>query len=76
LFDGFARFSTVRVETDDNIPYQMMSGYSAGMTYRLEASAQLSVNQNISFGLHYVLRFGDAEENIFQKLSMEARAIF
>ncbi|MBR4007886.1 hypothetical protein [Fibrobacter sp.] len=76
LFDGFARFSTVRVETDDNIPYQMMSGYSAGMTYRLEASAQLSVNQNISFGLHYVLRFGDAEENIFQKLSMEARAMF
>ena len=76
LFDGFVRFSTVRVETDDNIPYQMMLGYSAGMTYRLEASAQLSVNQNISFGLHYVLRFGDAEENIFQKLSMEARAMF
>jgi hypothetical protein len=53
-----------------------MSGYSDGNTFRLEASAQLSVNQNISFGLHYVTRFGDAEENVFQKLSTEARAMF
>ena len=77
LFDGFVRFSAVQVETHDNvIPYQMMSGYSDGNTFRLEASAQLSVNQNISFGLHYVIRFGDAEENVFQKLSTEARAMF
>lgn len=75
-FDGFVRFATVRVNTDDVIPYQMMSGYSEGYTFRLEASAQLSVNQNISFGLHYVIRFGDAEENVFQKLSTEARAMF
>ena len=76
-FDGFVRFSTVQVETGgDVIPYQMMSGYSDGNTFRLEASASLSVNKNISFGLHYVLRFGDSEENVFQKLSTEARAVF
>ena len=76
-FDGFVRFSAVQVETHDYaIPYQMMSGYSDGNTFRLEASAQLAVNQNISFGLHYVLRFGNAEENVFQKLSTEARAVF
>lgn len=76
-FDGFVRFSYVQVETgDDVVPYQMMSGYSDGNTFRLEASASLSVNKNISFGLHYVLRFGDSEENVFQKLSTEARAVF
>jgi hypothetical protein len=76
-FDGFVRFSAVQVETHDYaIPYQMMSGYSDGNTFRLEASAQLAVNQNISFGLHYVLRFGNAEENVFQKLATEARAVF
>lgn len=76
-FDGFVRFSYVQVETgDDVVPYQMMSGYSDGNTFRLEASASLSVNKNISFGLLYVLRFGDSEENVFQKLSTEARAVF
>lgn len=76
-FDGFVRFSYVQVETgDDVVPYQMMSGYSDGNTFRLEASASLTVNKNISFGLHYVLRFGDSEENVFQKLSTEARAVF
>lgn len=76
-FDGFARFSAVQVDAgSDEIPYQMMSGYSDGWTFRLEASASLTVNQNISFGLHYVLRFGDAEENLFQKFSSEARAYF
>ena len=75
-FDGFVRFATVRVNTDDAIPYQMMSGYSEGYTFRLETSASLTLNQNISFGLHYVLRFGNAEENVFQKLSTEARAVF
>jgi len=76
-FDGFVRFSTVQVETgDDVIPYQMMSGYSAGTTFRLETNLSFTLNQNITFGLHYILRFGDAEENIFQKLSTEARAVF
>ena len=76
-FDGYVRFSTVQVETgDDAVPYQMMSGYSDGTTFRLETSLSFTVNQNISFGLYYILRFGDAEENIFQKLSTEARAVF
>ena len=76
-FDGFVRFSTVQVETGgDVIPYQMMSGYSDGTTFRLETSLSFTLNQNISFSLHYILRFGDAEENIFQKLSTEAKAVF
>lgn len=76
-FDGFVRFSTVQVETGgDAVPYQMMSGYSDGTTFRLETSLSFTMNQNISFGLHYILRFGDAEENIFQKLSTEAKAVF
>ena len=76
-FDGYVRFSTVQVETGgDAIPYQMMSGYSDGTTFRLETSLSFTLNQNVSFGLHYILRFGDAEENIFQKLSTEAKAVF
>ena len=56
------RFSTVQVETgDDTVPYQMMSGYSDGTTFRLETNISFTVNQNISFGIHFILRFGDAE---------------
>lgn len=75
--DSYVRFSAVDVDCgDDLIPYQMMSGYSDGRTYRLEASLSLNFNKNISMSANYVLRFGDAEENIFQKLSTEARAFF
>lgn len=75
--DAFVMFSATQMESGgDVIPYQMMSGFSEGRTYRLEASASVDVNDFISFGLHYVLRFGDAEENVFQKLSTEARAYF
>lgn len=77
MVDAFVRFATVQMESGGGvIPYQMMSGFSEGRTYRLEASASVDVNDFISFGLHYVLRFGDAEENVFQKLSTEARAYF
>ena len=76
-FDGFARFSYVQVETGgDAVLYQMMSGYSDGQTFRIEASASYTMNSNISFGLHYIIRFGNSEENVFQKLSTEARAYF
>lgn len=75
--DAFVRFAAVQMEDGGDVtPYQMMSGYSAGRTYRLEATASVNANDFISFGLHYVLRFGDAEENVFQKLSTEARAVF
>ena len=74
---AFVQFAAVQMESGgDAIPYQMMSGYSEGRTYRLEASLSLDLNKNISVACHYVLRFGDAEENVFQKLSSEARAYF
>ena len=77
MVNAFIRFSIVQMESgDDAIPYQMMSGYSDGRTYRLEASASADINDFITLGLHYVLRFGDAEKNVFQKLSTEAKAYF
>lgn len=75
--DSYVRFSLVDVDCgNDLVPYQMMSGYSDGRTYRLEASLSLNFNKNISMSANYVLRFGDAEENTFQKLSTEAHAFF
>lgn len=75
--DGFIQFSATQMESGgDAIPYQMMSGYGEGRTYRLESSISVDMNDFITFGLRYVLRFGDAEENIFQKLTTEARAYF
>ena len=75
--DSFANFSLVQVESDgDIIPYQVMNGYSDGRTYRFEFSLSVDLNDFLSMGCSYILRFGDAEENIFQKLSTEARAYF
>ena len=75
--NSYANFSVVQVESEgDIIPYQVMSGYSDGRTYRFEFSLSVDINDFISMGCNYVLRFGDAEENIFQKLSTEARAYF
>ena len=77
MVDGFVQFSVIQMESgDDLIPYQMMDGYSDGRTYRLESSISVDVNDFISCGLRYVLRFGNAEENIFQKFTTEARAYF
>ncbi|MCQ2098581.1 MAG: hypothetical protein MJY87_11660 [Fibrobacter sp.] len=75
--DAFANFSVIYVNTHGEIvPYQVMDSYRDGTTYRLEVSASVDINDFISMGGRYILRFGDAEENIFQKLSMEARANF
>lgn len=75
--NSFAKFSVVKVKSNGSIvPYQVMSGYSDGLTYRLEFSLSADINDFISVGCKYVLRFGDAEENVFQKLSTEARAYF
>mgnify|MGYP003495655998 CR=1 FL=1 len=60
----------------DIIPYQVMDGYSDGRTYRFEFSLSVDLNDFLTMGCSYILRFGDAEENIFQKLSTEARAYF
>lgn len=75
--DAFANFSIVQVDSrGEIIPYQVMSGYSDGRTYRFEFSLSLDMNDFISLGCYYVLRFGNSEENIFQKLRTEARAVF
>lgn len=75
--NAFAEFSVIQTDSHgDVIPYQVMDGFNDGRTYRLEVSASVDINDFISMGGRYILRFGDAEENIFQKLSMEARANF
>lgn len=75
--DAYGMFSVILADTHGGIvPYQVMDGYSDGRTYRLELFASIDINDFISMGGRYILRFGDAEENIFQKLSMEARASF
>lgn len=74
---SFVQFSAIDVDCgNDEIPYQMMSGYNDGRTYRLETSLSVKLNKFIALDGRYLLRFGDAEENIFQKLSTEARAFF
>ena len=73
----YANFSVVQVDSHgDIIPYQVMAGYNDGRTYRFEFSLSVDINDFFSMGCLYILRFGDAEENIFQKLSTEARAYF
>lgn len=75
--DSYANFSVVQVDSRDKfVPYQVMAGYSDGRTYRLEFSLLLDMNDFISLGCHYILRFGNSEDNVFQKLSTEARAVF
>lgn len=75
--DAYALFSVIQADSHgDMVPYQVMDGYSDGRTYRLELSASVDINDFISMGGRYILRFGNSEENIFQKLSMEARASF
>ena len=75
--NSYANFSVVQVDSHgDIIPYQVMAGYNDGRTYRFEFSLSVDINDFLSMGCLYILRFGDAEENIFQKLSTEARAYF
>ena len=77
VVDAHVSFASIQMDTHDGvIPYQMMSGFGDGITYRLEAMASVEVNNFLSLSLRYVLRFGDAEENVFQKLATEAKAYF
>lgn len=70
-------FSATFVSTgNDVLPYQMVSGFGKGVTYRNQLSASVDANEYLSLGLSYVLRFGSAENGTFQKMSMEARAYF
>jgi hypothetical protein len=77
VVDGHVSFASIQMNKNDGvIPYQMMSGFGEGITYRLETMVSVEVNRFLSFSLRYILRFGDAEENVFQKLSSEAKAYF
>ena len=77
VVDGHISFASIQMKKrDGEIPYQMMSGFGDGVTYRLEAMASMEINHFLSLSIRYVLRFGDAEENVFQKLASEAKAYF
>ena len=77
LVNAHVSFASIQMDKRDGyIPYQMMSGFSEGVTYRLETMVSVDVNRFLSLSLRYILRFGDAEENVFQKLASEARAYF
>jgi len=77
VVDGHISFASIQMDRhDDTIPYQMMSGFGDGVTYRLETMVSVEVNNFLSLSLRYILRFGDAEENVFQKLASEAKAYF
>lgn len=74
---AFALFSATHVSTKgESLPYQMNSGFGKGITYRLETNASVDINDFVSFSLRYVLRFGNAEEKLFQKWTTEAKAYF
>ena len=75
--DGHVSFASIQMNKHDGaVPYQMMSGFGDGVTYRLETMLSVEVNNFLSLSLRYILRFGDAEENVFQKLASEAKAFF
>ena len=70
-------FSATYVSTEnETLPYQMVSGFGKGVTFRNALTASVDANEYLSLGLSYIVRFGNAENGIFQKLSMEARAYF
>lgn len=74
---AYALFSATHVSTEGySLPYQMNSGFSPGLTYRIEANASFNINDYISFSLRYLIRFGNAEEDLFQKWTTEAKAYF
>ena len=75
--DGHVSFASIQMNKHKGvIPYQMMSGFGDGVTYRLESMVSVEVNHFLSLSLRYILRFGNAEEHIFQKLATEAKAYF
>lgn len=77
MASAFALFSATHVSTKgQSLPYQMNSGFAKGLTYRFEANASVDLNDYVSFSLRYVLRFGNAEEKLFQKWTTEAKAYF
>ncbi len=77
VVDGHISFASIQMDRHDGtIPYQMMSGFGDGVTYRLETMLSVEVHNFLSLSFRYILRFGDAEEHVFQKLASEAKAFF
>ena len=77
VVDAHVSFASIQMNKHDGaIPYQMMSGFGDGVTFRLESMVSVEVNHFLSLSLRYILRFGNAEEHIFQKLATEAKAYF
>ena len=70
-------FSATFVSTENSVlPYQMVSGFGKGTTFRNSLSVSIDANDYLSLGFYHVIRFGSAESGLFQKMSMEARAYF
>ena len=70
-------FSMTHVSSDSEVlPYQMVSGFGKGTTYRGESVVSVEANDFLTLSLRYIVRFGDAEEGVFQKFSTEAKAFF
>lgn len=75
--DASILFSTINLDSDvDYLPYQMMSGYDDGWTFRIEAFAEMNLSNFFTLSSRYIIRFGNAESRRFQKWTMEARAYF
>lgn len=75
--DASVLFSAINLDSDaDYLPYQMMSGYDDGWTFRIEAFADVTLSSFFSLSSRYIVRFGNSESRLFQKWSMEARAWF
>ena len=73
--DTYLKFSFTHLKSSlDYLPYQFMSGYDSGITYRLEAFAEIYLSSFLSMNTRYILRFSNNEKDVFQKWSMEARA--
>lgn len=58
------------------LPYALMDGFGIGKTWRGEAQVQYSAHEHFQLTLGYVIRWGDAEPAVFQKMSSEAKAFF
>jgi len=58
------------------LPYELMDGFGIGRTWRGEAQVLVSAHEHFQLSLTYVVRYGDAETRLFQKMSTEAKAYF
>jgi hypothetical protein len=55
-------------------PYSAVDGFEKGFSWRINATAQLSFNEHFYMSSQYIIRIWRSE--VFQKLNLEAKAIF